>query len=138
MLCPVHFPGSTLGVQLRAPATRLKKKRKYNPQRLRPVSCGPHFVFGTSLQSWLIGGVAFVASLAGPGDFRPNLDFASIEKAVTWNLASASSVDTISTPKQIWFKADLPGSHDLVIAHWTISRRLTVPEVKLVVATNAM
>ena len=62
----------------------------------------------------------------------------SIENADTSNLASASSVETISTPKQIWFTVDVLESHPLAMVHFIMSSRLTVPDVKFVIATKAM
>ena len=53
-------------------------------------------------------------------------------------LASASSVETISTPKQIWFTVDVLESQPLAMVHFIISSKFTVPDVKFVIATNAM
>jgi hypothetical protein len=86
----------------------------------------------------LLAGAEFVALLAGVATSSFGLSFASIENAVTLNVASALAVDTISTPKQIWFKVDLLESQPLAIVHFMISRRFIVPDVKLVVATKAM
>ena len=65
-------------------------------------------------------------------------NFPSMEKADTSNLASASSVETISTPKQIWFTVDVLESQPLVIVHFIMSSRFTVLDVKFVIATKAM
>jgi len=43
------------------------------------------------------------------------LNFSSIENADTSNRASVSSVETISTPKQIWFTVEVLASQPLAI-----------------------
>src|SRR3977135_3111457 len=58
----------------------------------RTVVVELHFLFCPLLWPWLLDLAAFVASLAGAGKSSSGLNFASIEKAVTWNLASASPV----------------------------------------------
>jgi hypothetical protein len=74
--------------------------------------------------------VGWIASgrLRLPPSFAFN--FSSIENAETSNLRSASSVETISTPKQIWFTVDVLESQPLAIVHFIMSSRFTVPDVK--------
>jgi hypothetical protein len=80
----------------------------------------------------------FVASPAGAASSGFGVSFWSIVNALTSKLASLSSVDTISIPKQIWFKVDLSESQPLAMIHFIVSRRFKVPEAKLLVATKAM
>jgi len=59
-----------------------------------------HLFSFTIFPSRLFAGAALVAPFAGAVRSMLGLKFASIEKAVIWNVALASSVDTISTPNR--------------------------------------